>query len=250
MSYATRKVEQESIAHAGDTNRKQSGIRAVLLGPPGSGKGTQAPLLAEKYQSCHLSTGDILRAEMRSGSPLGEKIKSFVDSGNLVSDDTVCELVDSNLNKEECKNGFLLDGFPRTVVQAEKLDILLEKRKQPLDAVVEFQIDDALLESRITGRLYHMESGRSYHKIFNPPKIPMTDDVTGDPLVHRNDDNVEALRKRLSIYNTMTTPLINYYQRRGIHTAVDASRSMSDVSLQLDKIFAKLALREDRVAYV
>ncbi|WKX88158.1 hypothetical protein Q1695_008071 [Nippostrongylus brasiliensis] len=226
------------------------GIRTVLLGPPGSGKGTQAPILAERYKSCHLSTGDILRAEMSSGSALGQKIKEYVDAGNLVSDDMVCELVDVNLNKDECKNGFILDGFPRTVVQAEKLDQLLEKRKEPLDAVVEFEIDDSLLERRITGRLFHLKSGRSYHTEFNPPKVPMTDDITGEPLVRRSDDNVEALRKRMAAYHSMTTPLVGYYQKRGIHSSVDASKSMADVSLRLDQIFAKVTVGRARAAHL
>ncbi|VDP33976.1 unnamed protein product [Heligmosomoides polygyrus] len=233
------RLGEPPVGRATDTLVK--GIRTVLLGPPGSGKGTQAPLLAQKYNSCHLSTGDLLRAEMSSGSPLGKKIKEFVDAGNLVSDDVVCELVDVNLNKDECKNGFILDGFPRTV-----LDDLLEKRKEPLDVVVEFAIDDSLLERRITGRLFHVKSGRSYHVEFNPPKVPMRDDVTGEPLIRRSDDNVEALRKRMAAYHSMTTPLVGYYQKRGIHTVVDASKTMSEVSLKLDQIFAKIALRKAR----
>ncbi|VDO22158.1 unnamed protein product [Haemonchus placei] len=120
----------------------------------------------------------------------------------------------------------------------------MEKRQEPLDAVVEFQIDDSLLERRITGRLFHLKSGRSYHTDFNPPKEHMKDDITGEPLVRRSDDNLEALRKRLSAYHSMTTPLVGYYQKRGIHTAVDASKSLADVSLKIDQIFAKLALRE------
>ncbi|CAJ0596350.1 unnamed protein product [Cylicocyclus nassatus] len=246
------KIEPEEVIRAtrGPTEIIGGGIRTVLLGPPGSGKGTQAPMLAEKYESCHLSTGDLLRAEMSSGSALGRKIKSYVDEGKLVSDDMVCELVDVNLNKPECQKGFILDGFPRTVVQAEKLDELLQKRNEPLDAVVEFSIDDSLLERRITGRLFHLKSGRSYHEDFNPPKEPMKDDITGEPLVRRSDDNVEALRKRLAVYHSMTTPLIGYYQKRGIHTSVDASKSMDAVSLKLDQIFAKMTVKREKAAYV
>lgn len=214
------------------------GINAVLLGPPGAGKGTQAPRLAEKFCACHLATGDMLRAVASEPNDLGRRVKKTIDEGKLVSDDLMIEMIEEALKKPECKEGYILDGFPRTVPQAQALDsILYNKLLRPLDTVVEFKIDDELLVSRITGRLIHKPSGRSYHTEFNPPKVAGKDDVTGEPLIRRSDDNEETLRRRLQVYHKQTKPLAEFYRQKGLLARVNASLKPNAVAAKLDKIF-------------
>lgn len=200
-------------------------IRMILVGPPGAGKGTQAPRIVDKYCVCHLATGDMLRSQVAKKTELGMKAKAIMDQGGLVSDDIVVNMIKHELdNNPGCRRGFVLDGFPRTIPQAEALDRMLDKRQTPLQDVVELKIPDNDLIDRIEGRLVHTSSGRSYHKIFNPPKTTGVDDITGEPLVQRADDNVDALRRRLVTYHQQTAPVVDYYMKKDIWSAVDATK--------------------------
>ncbi|KAL4192940.1 hypothetical protein AMTRI_Chr06g196820 [Amborella trichopoda] len=186
--------------------------RVILVGPPGSGKGTQSPVIKDEYCLCHLATGDMLRAAVVAKTPLGIKAKEAMDKGELVSDDLVVGIIDEAMKKPSCQKGFILDGFPRTVAQAEKLDEMLEKQGTKIDKVLNFEIDDKILEERITGRWIHPSSGRTYHSKFAPPKVLGLDDVTGEPLIQRKDDTAEVLKSRLEAFHRQTEPLY-----RGTH---------------------------------
>ncbi|KAJ5661649.1 adenylate kinase cytosolic [Penicillium maclennaniae] len=226
-----RVVDLESRL-SGDSKPKSvtEQMRIILMGPPGAGKGTQAPKIKEKYCVCHLATGDMLRSQVAKKTDLGKEAKKIMDQGGLVSDEIMVNMIKSELeNNTECKNGFILDGFPRTVAQAERLDDMLAARQQKLGHAVELQIDDSLLVARITGRLVHPASGRSYHKIFNPPKSDMKDDITGEPLIQRSDDNAETLTKRLATYHAQTAPVCEYYKKTGIWRGIDASQEPGQV---------------------
>ncbi|KAE9393663.1 adenylate kinase 1 [Gymnopus androsaceus JB14] len=213
-------------------------LRTILMGPPGAGKGTQAPLIREKFCVCHLATGDMLRDQVSKKTKLGVEAKKIMDEGGLVPDEVMVGMIKGELEgNQACKNGFVLDGFPRTVPQAQKLDSMLESRGEHLDSVVQLLIDDSLLISRITGRLIHPASGRSYHREFNPPKKPMVDDITGEPLIQRSDDNVETLQKRLKTYHAQTGPVAEYYKSKGLWHGIDAAQSPSVVWDNLRGIF-------------
>jgi adenylate kinase len=180
----------------------------MLLGGPGAGKGTQASLLIERYKIPQISTGDMLRAAIAQGTPLGLSAKHIMESGGLVSDDIIIGLVQERLKQDDCKKGFLFDGFPRTLVQADALN----NAGIHLDHVIEIAVDDNEIIKRISGRRIHQPSGRVYHLSGNPPKIAGLDDLTGEPLIQREDDKEETVKKRLEVYHRQTAPLIDYYK--------------------------------------
>eukprot|EP01018_Ginkgo_biloba_P021124 Gb_16638 [translate_table: standard] len=209
--------------------------RLILVGPPGCGKGTQSPIIKDEYCLCHLATGDMLRSAVAAKTPLGVKAKEAMDKGELVSDDLVVGIIDEAIKKPSCQKGFILDGFPRTVVQAQKLDEMLEKRGAKIDKVLNFEIDDSILEERITGRWMHPSSGRSYHTKFAPPKVPGVDDVTGEPLIQRKDDNAEVLKSRLEAFHKLTKPVIDYYSQKGVVSQLHAEKPANEVATEIQK---------------
>jgi adenylate kinase len=184
-------------------------MRLILLGGPGAGKGTQANVIKEKYGIPQISTGDMLRAAVKAGTELGMKAKGFMDSGGLVPDEVIIGLVKERIQEPDCTKGFLFDGFPRTIPQADAM----KEAGVPIDAVVDIDVPDEEIIKRMSGRRAHLASGRTYHIIYNPPKVEGKDDETGEPLVQRDDDKEETVKKRLDVYHDQTEPLIDYYKK-------------------------------------
>jgi adenylate kinase len=183
-------------------------MRLILLGGPGAGKGTQANYIKERYQIPQISTGDMLCAAVKAGTELGLKAKEYMDSGGLVPDEVIIGLVKERIKEADCAKGFLFDGFPRTIPQADAM----KEAGVAIDAVVEIDVPDEEIVKRMSGRRAHLASGRTYHVIYNPPKVEGKDDVTGEPLVQRDDDKEDVVRKRLDVYHAQTEPLVNYYK--------------------------------------
>jgi len=183
-------------------------MRLILLGGPGAGKGTQANYIKDKYQIPQISTGDMLRAAVTAGSDLGKRAKEYMDSGGLVPDDVIIGLVQERIKEPDCEKGFLFDGFPRTIPQADAM----KEAGVPIEAVVDIDVPDEEIIKRMSGRRVHLASGRTYHVTFNPPNQEGKDDATGEPLIQRDDDKEETVRKRLDVYHAQTEPLIDYYK--------------------------------------
>lgn len=216
------------------------GKRIILLGSPGAGKGTQAHFIQNTYDIPQISTGDMLRQAIKKGTPLGLKVKSAMDKGELVSDEDIINIVKERIKDEDCKDGFLFDGFPRTLAQARAI----EEEGIHIDYVIELDVDDEEIIQRLSGRRIHQASGRIYHATFNPPKVPGKDDLTGEPLIQRDDDKEETVRHRLSVYKSQTKPLIEYYQaqanrhspRSPVYAKISGVGSVNEIQEQIVKI--------------
>ena len=203
--------------------------RVVLLGPPGAGKGTQAKKISEKYNVLHISTGEIFRANVKEGTPLGLKAKEYMDKGALVPDELVCDLVEDRLTWDDCKNGYLLDGFPRTVYQAEHFDRFLKGRDHELDVVLDIEVPNEAILPRMAGRRVCRGCGASYHVVTHPPKKEGVCDLCGGELYQREDDSEETVKARLQVYADQTSPLIEYYTKSGKNAVVDGNRPVEEV---------------------
>jgi adenylate kinase len=214
-------------------------MRLVLLGPPGAGKGTQASAIVKEYNIPHISTGDIFRANIKEGTDLGKKAKEYMDKGLLVPDELVVSLVEDRLNKADCTDGFLLDGFPRTVYQAEALDSVLSSMGIKLDRVVNIEADSNILIERAIGRRICKECGATYHIKFNPPKIEGKCDKDDAPLFQRDDDVEETVATRINVYLEQTQPLIDYYSKKGLILNIDGTKPIDEIFQQIVEVLGK-----------
>ena len=204
-------------------------MKIIMLGAPGAGKGTQAKQIAGKYSIPHISTGDIFRANIKNGTELGKKAKEYMDQGLLVPDELTCDLVMDRIQQDDCKNGFVLDGFPRTIPQAEALDAALTKIGEKMDYAIDVDVPDENIVSRMSGRRACLDCGATYHIVSLPPKTEGKCDHCGSDLVLRDDDKPETVQKRLTVYHEQTQPLIDYYTKAGILKTVDGTVDINDV---------------------
>ncbi|MDO4633090.1 MAG: adenylate kinase [Eubacteriales bacterium] len=214
-------------------------MKIIMLGAPGAGKGTQAKKIAEKYQIPHISTGDIFRANIKAGTELGNKAKTYMDQGLLVPDELVVDLVVDRLAQEDCANGYVLDGFPRTIPQAESLDAALAKLGEKMEYAIDVNVPDENIVKRMGGRRACVGCGATYHIEFNPPKKEGTCDSCGENLILRDDDKPETVQKRLGVYHEQTQPLIDYYTNAGILKTVDGTVDMNDVFTSIVQILGE-----------
>ena len=205
-------------------------MKLLLLGPPGGGKGTQAKLLVKKLIIPQISTGDILREHVNDNSLLGMKAKDFMEAGQLVPDNLILNMMQERLIKDDCKNGYILDGFPRTIPQAKGLNLILEELKQKLDIVIVLEVNDNNIIIRMSGRRVHLKSGRVYHIKFNPPKNDGLDDITNEELSIRKDDQIEIVKKRLMVYHKITKPLIEYYTKENIVNNINGNNQIQQIN--------------------
>ena len=204
-------------------------MKIIMLGAPGAGKGTQAKQIAAKYQIPHISTGDIFRANIKNGTELGKKAKTYMDQGALVPDELTCDLVMDRIQQDDCKNGFVLDGFPRTIPQAEALDKALAANNETVDYAINVEVPDENIINRMSGRRACVGCGATYHIEFNPTKVEGICDACGEKLILRDDDKPETVKNRLSVYHEQTQPLIDYYSKKGVLAEVDGTQSMENV---------------------
>ncbi|MBC1964378.1 adenylate kinase [Listeria welshimeri] len=213
-------------------------MKLVLMGLPGAGKGTQAEQIVEKYNIPHISTGDMFRAAMKNNTELGKKAKSFMDNGDLVPDEVTNGIVRERLAEDDAKNGFLLDGFPRTVEQAAELENILSDLGTELDAVINIEVDKDVLMKRLTGRWICRTCGKTYHEIYNPPKVAGKCDLDGGELYQREDDKKETVENRLNVNMKQTKPLLDFYSEKGKLHSVNGEQDINDVFVDVEKILA------------